>query len=145
MSILADAFGPGSIVIRERASDWREALEIAGDALAASGCTTVGYSQSMIAVVEELGPYIVIAPGLALGHARPNETVLKTGMALALFCEPVDFSSHNDPVHAVFALSALDHDAHLELLAEFANRASDDTFVNSLLTCSGERMIRSLL
>ena len=146
MSLLASAFGPGAIVFADRANDWRHALEIAGAALAASGCTTDGYSQHMISVVEELGPYIVIAPGLALGHARPNETVIKTGMSVAVFTEPVVFgNAANDPVHAVFALAARDHDAHLELLAEFANLASGEGFVNSLLTCSDVRTFRALL
>lgn len=146
MSLLSDAFGPGAISIVDRVSDWREATGHSGACLVAAGATTDKYTDAMIAAIEEFGPYMVIAPGLAVVHARPSEAVLKTGMALALIREPVAFGSQrNDPVHAVFALAAMDHDRHLELLAEFMAVASRDGFVNSLLTCDAESQIRALL
>ena len=146
MSQLGDAFGAGSIVLAVEAADWREAIRASGVGLVASGCATDEYTQAMIQAVEEMGPYIVIAPGLALAHARPGSSVLKTGMSLAVLTRPVAFgNAANDPVSVVFGLSALDHDKHLELLASFANTASAPGFVNSLLSCGSEPNIRSLL
>ena len=40
--------------------------------------TPDGYADAMIRVIEEFGPYVVIAPGLALAHARPGDDVLRT-------------------------------------------------------------------
>ena len=67
--------------------------------------------------VEKLGPYIVIAPGLALGHARPNESVHAPCIAIATLDEPVEFGSKdNDPVDIVVVLAAVDDNAHIALL-----------------------------
>ena len=146
MSLLSDAFGAGAVQIVPAVADWREATQQAGAGLVASGVATDQYTEAMIAAIDEYGPYMVIAPGLAVVHARPSEAVKHTGMALALVQEPVVFGSkHNDPVHAVFALAALDHDRHLELLAAFMAVAGQAGFVNSLLSCADEAQIRSLL
>lgn len=146
MSQLGDAFGAGSIALDVEAADWREAIRASGVGLVASGCATDEYTTAMIQAVEDLGPYIVIAPGLALAHARPGASVLKTGMSLAVLSKPVAFGNvANDPVSVVFGLAALDHDKHLELLAAFANRAGAEGFVNSMLSCGSEPNIRSLL
>jgi PTS system ascorbate-specific IIA component len=61
-----------AIRIGETAADWRAAVRLAGDALVASGATTPAYTDEMVATVEQLGPYIVIAPGIALAHSRPS-------------------------------------------------------------------------
>jgi len=145
LSLLEKAFGKGSILLNQTAADWQAAVRLAGDGLVASGCTTSAYTDAMIATIEDLGPYVVIAPGLAMPHARPGDSVLHTGMSLVTLAEPVDFGSSNDPVKVVFALAARDHDRHLELLSEFAGKASETEFVNSLLSCQTEAQIRTLI
>lgn len=145
MSLLQRALGDGSILLNQPATEWRQAVRLAGAGLVASGRTTAEYTEAMIATIEELGPYVVIAPGLAMPHARPNDSVLETGMSLVTLAEPVSFGhSKNDPVRVVFGLAALDHDKHLELLSEFAAKFSQPDFVNTLLTSSTEGEIRSL-
>ena len=146
MSLLSNALGEGSIILGAQASTWEAAVRLAGDGLVASGRTTQKYTDDMVAAVHELGPYIVIGPGLAMPHTRPSESVLETGMSLVVLQEPVEFGhQRNDPVHVLFGLAALDHDRHLEILSEFATHASDPDFINSLLTCSSEGEIRSLI
>ena len=145
MSLLQQALGEGSVVIGASAKDWQDAVAIAGNALVASGCTTPDYTQAMIDNVLELGAYIVIAPGLAMPHARPSESVLHTGLSLVTLKQPVKFGHHkNDPVSVVFGLAALDHDRHLELLSEFAAKMQQPGFVNSLLSCPEEASARRL-
>lgn len=145
MSLLEKAFGQGAILLNQTAADWQAAVRLSGVGLVASGCATSDYTDAMIEAIEELGPYVVIAPGLAMPHARPNDAVLQTGMSLVTLANSVDFGSTNDPVRVVFALAARDHDKHLELLSEFAGKASDVNFVNSLLSCQTEAQIRALI
>jgi PTS system ascorbate-specific IIA component len=145
MSLLEKAFGQGAILLNQTAADWQAAVRLSGVGLVASGCATDDYTDAMIEAIEELGPYVVIAPGLAMPHARPNDAVLHTGMSLVTLANSVDFGSTNDPVRVVFALAARDHDKHLELLSEFAGKASDANFVNSLLSCQTEAQIRALI
>jgi PTS system ascorbate-specific IIA component len=146
MSILSEAFGDGSIIIKESVADRDEAISIAGECLVVSRKAKPEYIDSMLAAVEKFGPYIVIAPGIALAHGKPGDEVLATGLSLLMIREPIDFRhSQNDPVQLVFGLAATDHDSHIELMAELASFLSDSNRINSVLTCSNIEQIRALL
>ena len=127
--------------------DSREAAIVrVGELLAASGRTSAGYTGEMLAVLDELGPYFVIAPGIAIAHARPSESVLSAGLSLAVLATPVEFGSdHNDPVRLVFGLCAKDHDGHIEVLAGLAEVLSDDTQINFLLNAPDASRIHDFL
>jgi ascorbate PTS system EIIA or EIIAB component len=132
---LANAFTRESVLLNRSAKSWREAIVLAGAGLVAGGITTEAYTQAMIEVVETNGPYIVIAPGFALAHARPSAEVLRWGMSLVTLAEPVHFGAGaNDPVSAVAGLAAVDKDQHLEALALLGEKLTDSPdLVNSLL------------
>ena len=146
MGALNSALGPNSVVLGATATDWRSAVSIAGEALVASGRVLEPYTAEMLRTIDELGPYVVLAPGLAMPHARPSELVLATGMSLVVLASPVVFGHpNNDPVRVLFGLAALDHQMHLDLLSDFAARVAQPGFVNSLLTCGTEAEIRQIL
>lgn len=146
MSILSDAFGDGSILIKDSVVDRNEAISIAGELLVASLKTTPEYIESMLEAVEKFGPYIVIAPGIALAHGKPSDEVMATGLSLLVLREAIEFKhSQNDPVQLVFGLAATDHDSHIEVMAELAEFLSNSELVNSLLTCSNIEQIRALI
>ena len=50
----------------------------------------------MVDNVRQNGPYIVVAPGFALAHARPDSSVLWTGMSWIRLDEPVAFGVRCD-------------------------------------------------
>jgi PTS system ascorbate-specific IIA component len=146
MGLLADAFGEGSILLKGSVDDRSAAIELAGELLVASGRATKGYVASMLDAVETFGPYIVIAPGIALAHGKPSEDVIETGLSLLVLENAIEFQhSQNDPVQLVFGLAATDHESHIELMSELAQFLSDQENVNSLLTCSDSEQIRLLL
>jgi PTS system ascorbate-specific IIA component len=130
------------------AADWRAAVRQAGDALVSSGATTDAYTDEMIAAVEELGPYIVIAPGIALAHSRPSPAVIRAGMSLATLAEPVAFGhSKNDPVRLVVGLAAPDEDGHVTALSTLAEFLADEERQQELLSADTPddvaRMVRA--
>jgi ascorbate PTS system EIIA or EIIAB component len=146
MGILADAFGEGSILLKGSVEHRSAAIELAGDLLVASGRATKEYVASMLEAVEKFGPYIVIAPGIALAHGKPSADVIETGLSLLVLENAIEFQhSQNDPVQLVFGLAATDHESHIELMSELAQFLSDKDSVNSLLTCSDSEQIRLLL
>jgi PTS system ascorbate-specific IIA component len=129
LPILAES----AIIVGADAVDWREAVRLAGRALAASGATRAGYADEMIRMIDEHGPYVVIAPGLALAHARPGPDVLADGLAVVTLATPVPFGHpHNDPVSVVLGLAVKSADAHIETVAELANLFNDSSAILDL-------------
>ncbi|MCZ7538302.1 MAG: PTS sugar transporter subunit IIA [Acidimicrobiia bacterium] len=135
-----------AIRLGETAADWRAAVRLAGDALVASGATTPAYTDEMVATVEQLGPYIVLAPGIALAHSRPSPAVLRAGISLVTLVEPVRFGHReNDPVRLVIGLAAVDEEAHITALATLAEFLSDETRREELIGAAGARDVVQLV
>jgi PTS system ascorbate-specific IIA component len=146
MSILQSAFAEGSIAVGTILENRDQAILFTGNLLVESGRVKPEYSQAMLEAIEIFGPYIVIAPGIALAHAKPSKLVISSGMSLVVPAEPIAFGSErNDPVSLVFGLAAIDHESHQHFMAALANRLSDESFVNSLLNAVDSDQIRTLL
>lgn len=111
-----------AVSLGNEVKDWRAAIETSGRLLVDSEAAEEKYVQAMIRTTEELGPYAVIAPGIAIPHARPEDGAKKVGLSLTVLSEPVEFGSkENDPVDLVFGFSTTDSDAHLELIQSLAD------------------------
>lgn len=108
------------------ASDWRDSMIKSGQLLVDSDYITKDYIDLTIKCVEENGPYIVIIPGLALSHSRPDVSVKKTGLSLITLSKPVCFNCDNDPVDIVLTLAATDDKSHLQKLQSMAEFISDE-------------------
>jgi PTS system ascorbate-specific IIA component len=135
-----------AIVIGADATDWRDAVRAAGAALAKAGIARPGYADEMIRMIDEHGPYVVIAPGLALAHARPGPEVLKDGLAVATLATPVDFGHpYNDPVSVVLALAVASGDAHIALVAELANIFNDSSAVADLAAATTVEEVQEIM
>ncbi|GAA4156855.1 PTS sugar transporter subunit IIA [Actinomadura keratinilytica] len=143
---LLDALPETAVAVGVQAADWREAITASGDLLVASGATTDAYTAEMIDTVERLGPYIVLAPGLALAHSRPSPSVLRTGLSWAALATPVPFGHEaNDPVRLVIGLAAVDHDAHSGALAKLARMLADAGRMRALQDATSAAEVRRLI
>lgn len=71
------------------ADDWRAAVGLAAAGLTRTGAAEPEYADEMIRMIDEHGPYVVIAPGLALAHARPGPEVLRDGLSVVTLTTPV--------------------------------------------------------
>jgi PTS system ascorbate-specific IIA component len=128
------------------AADWRAAVRAAGDALVASGATTDQYTDEMISTVETLGPYIVIAPGIALAHSRPSPSVIRAGLCMVRLAAPVEFGHRqNDPVRLVVGLASPDDQGHVKALATLAEFLADDGRQAALLEAPDVGTVRQLI
>ncbi|MCU1513521.1 MAG: ascorbate transporter subunit [Microbacteriaceae bacterium] len=133
-----------AIILGAEAEDWRAAVRIVGRALVASGVAKPGYADEMIRMIEEHGPYVVIAPGLALAHARPGPEVIGDGLAVVTLATPVAFGHpHNDPVTVVLGLALTSVAGHLESIAAIANVFNDSNAIAELAAAtSAEEVLR---
>ncbi len=135
-----------AIVIGADAADWRAAVALAGDALAASGAARPAYANEMIRMIDEHGPYVVIAPGLALAHARPGPEVLADGLSIVTLATPVNFGHpHNDPVRVVLGLAIVSADAHLAAVAALANVFNDSHAIEDLAEATSVAEVQRIL
>ena len=135
-----------AILVGATAADWREAVRLAGAALVRSGAAREGYSDEMIRMIDEHGPYVVIAPGLALAHARPGPDVLADGLAIVTLGTPVAFGHpHNDPVRVVLGLAIKNADEHLAAVAGLANVLNDGTAIQQLADAASIEEIQAIM
>lgn len=143
---LQEALADSAISLRYAAADRSDAIAKSGELLVASGRATESYTAEMLRAVEDHGPYIVIAPGIALAHGRPSVEVLDTGISLVTLPEPVVFGhATNDPVRLVIGLAAFDHNSHLGLMRELAIALGSPATVNSLLNAVQTEDVRAAL
>ncbi|MEY2738089.1 MAG: Ascorbate-specific phosphotransferase enzyme component [Actinomycetota bacterium] len=126
------------------AEHYAQAISAAGDLLVAAGITKPAYTDSMIRVVEELGPYIVLVEGVALAHAAPGEEVTVNGLSVVSLTHPVDFGN-GKVARLVIALAALNHDAHIETLGALAEILGEAETLAALLNSQTAEEIHALL
>jgi PTS system ascorbate-specific IIA component len=108
------------------AEDWRAAVRAAAQLLVDAEAAVPRYVDRCIATVEELGPYMVVAPGVALAHARPEDGAVALGLSAVTLREPVEFGhAENDPVDVVFAFGSPDRNQHVGLLGALARRLTE--------------------
>ncbi len=113
--------------------DWEGAVDRAGQLLLDSGSIEPAYIEAMKRVLTEMGPYAVIAPGIVLLHARPEDGVKRPCLALISLSIPVEFGhSENDPVDLVFALGATDKQSHIQALQQLANLLGDEAMLSRI-------------
>lgn len=135
-----------AVELNAAAPDWRTAVGLAGDALVRSGAAGDSYTQRMIGVIDEFGAYIVVAPGLALAHARPGPDVSRDALSVITLAEPVAFGHpHNDPVSVVVGLASASADTHVTLVAELANVFNDPDAIPALCNAQSIDEVRAIL
>ncbi|WP_422445671.1 BglG family transcription antiterminator [Thermoanaerobacterium sp. DL9XJH110] len=117
--VLKDVLKEENILLNVKVSDWQEAIDVGGNLLLKNGYIEEKYISAMKDAVRTLGPYIVIAPGIAMPHARPEMGAKKIGMSLITLTQPVNFGHpENDPVKIVVCLCSTDSITHLKALSQ---------------------------
>lgn len=115
--------------------DWRDAVRAACQPLLDDGTIEKEYPEIIIGKVEELGPYIVIAPNICIPHAERGRGVNDTAMCFMKTEKPVSFDP-NDPdkdARIFVVLAATDDEVHLNNLMQLSETLSDEAIVEKLL------------
>lgn len=116
-------------------ADWRDAVRAACAPLLADGTIEKEYPEIIIEKVEELGPYIVIAPDICIPHAERGRGVNGTAMCFMKTEKPVSFDkSDPDKDARIFVvLAATDDEVHLNNLMALSEALSDENIVAKVL------------
>lgn len=135
--MLSSWLTPENIQIVAGVDNWQAAIRRAAAPLLAQQAITPAYLDAIFTSHAELGPYYLLAPGLAMPHARPEEGVQKNALSLLRITDGVSFNSaENDPVYVVVMLCALSGDEHIKMISELAELFSDDSRLQQLLKAS---------
>lgn len=134
-----------NLKISKEKMDADTALRVIGRILVESKSVKPEYVENMIASYKEFGPYFVIAPGVAIAHAKPDESVIRDDIALMICHHPVVFNSHNDPVSMLFGLCATGSHQHMEVLMQVANLLSDTEAQKQIMDVISEQELFELL
>ncbi|WP_367568557.1 transcription antiterminator [Lacrimispora sp.] len=123
-----------------------EAVKASGRLLVDKGLAEECYIQAMLKNVEVNGTYIVISPGIAMPHARPEEGALDIGLSIVTLKDPVVFGHpKNDPVKIVVGLCAIDHQSHLKALTELADILMDGKKVEKITNADSAEEILQII
>lgn len=135
-----------NIQIVDSVSDWKQAITLSAQPLLAKEAITQDYISAIFNSHLELGPYYVLAPGLAMPHARPEQGVIKNGLSLLHIKEGVSFDAQeNDPIYVVIMLCALSGDEHITMITALADIFSDDDRLSALLKASSLESIQAVI
>ncbi|WP_251545311.1 PTS sugar transporter subunit IIA [Limosilactobacillus caecicola] len=137
---------PELIQLNVEASDWKDAIQKAVKPFVDHHKVTKEYSKRIIEIAEETGPYIVIAPHVALPHASSKDGVLADAIGLTTLKEPVKFGNKdNDPVKYLFTLSSVKPEGHLDQMAELVQLLQKDNFYTQLDQAQSVQQVDSLV
>lgn len=127
-------------------ADWEEAVRAVGRLMVRKGAIEERYIDGMIRTAKELGPYIVIAPGIAIPHSRPEDGVLRNCMAFITLKTPIEFGNKdNDPVWLVIAFGAVDKDQHIATLADLARILEQPDKIQALQSATSVREFMDIM
>ena len=117
------------------AVSWQDAIRLSLLPLLERGAADPEYADAIIQNTLEFGPYYILLPEIALIHGRPEQGARSEGLAVTGFSAPVEFPE-NRPVRLVFAITALDSENHLSVMAYLSRLLSDEEHVKKLLSAA---------
>ncbi len=134
--ILKDLVDAGRISFHEKFDNWEDSIRAASQPLIEEGAIEQNYVQAMIDSVHEFGPYIVLAPNIAMPHRQEGAAgVNKTAICFMKVEHPVSFEEGNPDKDArlFFVLASQNNDQHMANMEKLANALMIDNFTEKML------------
>lgn len=130
-----------NVRICDAPAHWQDAIRISVEPLVEGGYVEDRYSEEIIANLDKFGPYIVIADNIALPHARAEQGVLKTQLAVTLFREPVYFDGKDMPARLFVTLAAADVDSHQDALCAISEMLGNEETLEKILNAENAEIL----
>ncbi len=144
--ILSSLLGESNIQVQVRARSWSDLVRVAGELLLATRQVEPRYVLAMEEMVRSEGAYMVVVPGLALLHARPEAGALGECLSLVTSAEPVYFGHPtNDPVDLAIAFAAGHPSGHLQVMAEIARFLQDESSLAAVRRAKQVQEVREII
>lgn len=144
---LFDLIGNDGIVItNDEKLSIDVALDLTCSALIKSGKVEARYADAIKATHKKIGPYYVLAPKIAMPHARPEDGVNETALQLTVFKKGVNLgSSDNGDVYFSITLAAIDSDGHVLTIMALSELFQNDEDIEKIINAEGKAEIIKIL
>ncbi|HBC6706281.1 PTS sugar transporter subunit IIA [Proteus mirabilis] len=137
---------PDVVQVIPQVKDWREAIKIACQPLIDKGCIEPRYVDAIYKSHEQIGPYYVLGPGIAMPHARPEEGVNQLSLALTIIEKGGEFGAdENDPVKLLIVLAATDNDSHINAIVKLAELFDNQDDIDTLLQAKSKAEVLAVI
>ncbi len=131
------------VLLNQEVENWEEALRKSGELLVKSNKVESSYVDAMVDSVHKFGPYIVVIPSVALGHASPGPYVKEKCISMITLKDGISFGSPNDPVKVIFTFGTPEAGEHLEILGGIAKLFSNKKILEAILAAKNyDELIR---
>ncbi|MHA2763106.1 PTS sugar transporter subunit IIA [Vibrio harveyi] len=134
------------IRIHSDAIDWKDAVSKSCEALIENGAIEPSYVDAIYRSHEELGPYYVVGPGMAMPHARPEDGVNRLSLAITVIQNGVNFDSEgNDPVKMLVTLAATDSNSHVDAISKLAEFFMNEEHVEAICSAQNTQDVLAII
>lgn len=145
MPALISLFHHNSIAIYSGATDWKDAIDLSMANLLENNWVTENYVAAIKQTTLDIGPYYLLAPHIAMPHARPECGALQTALSLTLLREGVVFDEESPPINLLIGLAAADADSHIFAIQALSEMLCEDDVINELLYAKNTEELISIV
>lgn len=111
-----------TIAIINSVDSWEDSIKLACKPLVSNKSIEARYIDAIIKSTNDLGPYYVVGPQMAMPHASPDSGVNKIALSLLVVKNGVNYNSDgNDPVKLIVVLAATDNNSHVDIMGKLAD------------------------
>ncbi len=143
---ITDVITKDTVKVKVHTESFEDALKQGVNLLVDQDYVHADYYQDIVESIAEMGPYMAIAPGIFLSHARPNAHVYATSMSILTLKEPkASGNADNDPIRLVITLAAEDNDNHLRILSQLTNILLEPEDLESIFNANTKEDILEII
>ncbi|MGF1720359.1 PTS sugar transporter subunit IIA [Vibrio kyushuensis] len=136
----------GVVIYSEKDLTVDAALEVTCSSLLANNKIQSSYLDAIKQKHKEIGAYYVLAPKIAMPHARPEDGVNEAALQVTVFKEGVDLESEdNGDVYLSITLAAMDSDSHINTIMALSELFQNDDDIDAIIAADNKQEIVDIL
>ena len=128
------------ITVIDEKITWKDAICKASKSLVNRNIIQENYVNSMIKMIEEFGPYIVLQNEVAIAHSKASDGANFLGLSLLINKTTINFDGNNK-VRYLFVLSNPDQEKHLRILRDIVDIAKNKKILEKILQSDTSAMV----
>lgn len=129
-------------------ADWKDAIRASFSKMLEKGIIEEGYVDEVLNSIVEFGPYVIIAPHVAIPHsALESNSVNESAFSFTRFKNPVVFDENDRSKDAkiFFSFAAKHEEDHLKSLVQLVEFLINDEVVTELFDVNNDEELLAVV